>query len=90
MVNNSPKSPDEVEDKKRIPYASVVGSLMYAMVSSRADIAQAVGVLSRFMANPGKPHWDAVKKVLRYLKGMSQYALCYQGNPIRLNRSVSI
>ena len=44
-----------------VPYASLVGSLMYAMVYTRPDIAQAVGVLSRFMANLGRVHWDAVK-----------------------------
>jgi hypothetical protein len=89
-VNDSPKSPDEIEDMKRVPYASAVGSLMYAMVSTRPDIAQAVGVLSRFMANPGKSHWDALKRVLRYLKGTSQYALCYQGNSVPSDRFVSI
>ena len=64
LVNDSPKTPDEIEEMKRVPYASTVGSLMYAMVSTRLDIAQEVGVLSQFMVNPGKSHWDAVKRVL--------------------------
>ena len=42
---------------------------MYAMVSMRLDTAQAIGVLSPFKASPGKPHWDVVKILLRYLKG---------------------
>ena len=63
----------------RVPYASAVGSLMYAMVCTRPDIAHAVGVLSRFMSNPGKEHWTAVKRVFRYLRGTSDYGLCYQG-----------
>jgi hypothetical protein len=42
------------------------------------------------MANPGKSHWDAVKRILRYLKGTLQYALCYQGDSLGSNRSVSI
>ena len=52
-----------------VPYASVVGSLMYDMVCTRPDIAHAVGVVSRYMANPGKEHWEAVKWLLRYLRG---------------------
>ena len=51
-----------------LPYASAVGSLMYAMVCNRPDIAHTVGVVSRYMANPGKEHWEAVKWLLRYLR----------------------
>src|SRR6202034_4029134 len=49
-----PKTQEEEEDMSRVPYASAVGSLMYAMVCTRPDIAHAVGVLSRFMSKPGK------------------------------------
>ena len=73
-VDDCPKSPNEMEDMSRVPYASVVGSLMYAMVCTRLDIAQVVGVLSQFMANPRWVHWDAVKKVFRYLRGTSNYS----------------
>uniref|UniRef100_A0A2N9EJV5 PGG domain-containing protein n=1 Tax=Fagus sylvatica TaxID=28930 RepID=A0A2N9EJV5_FAGSY len=45
--------------------ASAIGSLMYAMVCTRPDIAHAVGVVSRYMSNPGKQHWEAVKWILR-------------------------
>eukprot|EP00253_Pinus_taeda_P014924 PITA_14924 len=51
------------------------------MVCTRPDIAHAVGVLSRFMSKPGKEHWTAVKRVFRYLRGTSDYGLCYQGRP---------
>lgn len=60
-----------------IPYSQAVGSLMYAMVCTRADIAYAVSVVSRFMSNPGKLHWDAVKWVMRYLKGTLDHGLMY-------------
>ena len=63
----------------RVPYASAVGSLMYAMVCTRLDIAHAVGVLSRFMSKPGKEHCKIMKQVFRYLCGTSDYGLCYQG-----------
>ena len=51
----------------RVPYASVVGSLMYAMVCTRPDISQAVSMVSRYMHNLGKNHWLAVKWILQYL-----------------------
>jgi hypothetical protein len=62
-------------------YVSAVGSLMYAMVCTRPNIAHAVGVLSRYMSKPGKEHWTIVKRVFRYLHGTTSYGLCYQGRP---------
>ena len=47
---------DKAEMDKQ-PYASAVGSLMYAMIATRPDIAFAVGVVSRYMSNPSKKHW---------------------------------
>ena len=64
-----------------VPYASAVGSLMYAMVCTRPEIAHAMGVLSRFMSKPWKEHWIAVKRVFSYLRDTSDYGLCYQGRP---------
>eukprot|EP00253_Pinus_taeda_P009429 PITA_09429 len=60
-----PKTQEEEEDMSRVPYASVVSSLMYAMVCTRLDIAHLVGVLSKFMSKPGKEHWTIVKRVFR-------------------------
>eukprot|EP00253_Pinus_taeda_P012373 PITA_12373 len=60
-----PKTQEEEEDMSRVPYASAVGSLMYAMVCTILYIAHAVGVLSRFMSKPGKEHWTAVKQVFQ-------------------------
>eukprot|EP00253_Pinus_taeda_P007769 PITA_07769 len=76
-----PKTQEEEEDMSRVPYASAVGSLMYAMVCTRPDIAHAVGVLTRLMSKPWKEHWTAVQWVFRYLCGTSDYGLCYQGRP---------
>eukprot|EP00253_Pinus_taeda_P020834 PITA_20834 len=56
------------------------GNLMYAMVSTRPEISHAVGVVSRFMANPGKEHWQAVKLVLRYLRGTSDDCIVFNGS----------
>jgi hypothetical protein len=65
----------------KVPYSSTVGSLIYVMVCTRRDIAHAVGVVSRYMKNPGKEHWEAVKWILRYLKGTATHALCFGGTP---------
>jgi hypothetical protein len=64
----------------RVPYSSTVGSLMYAMVCTRPDIAHAVGVVRRYMNNPGKEHWEVVKCILRYLRGTTIHALCFGGS----------
>ena len=60
----------------RVPYASAVGSIMYAMVYTRLDISHAVSVVSRYMDRPGKVHQQAVKWILRYLKG-SNIGMCF-------------
>ena len=65
-----------------VPYASAVGSLMYAMVCTRPNIAHVLGVLSRCMSKPGKEHWTIVKRVFRYLCGTSDYGFFYHGRPI--------
>uniref|UniRef100_A0A2N9ESU1 CCHC-type domain-containing protein n=1 Tax=Fagus sylvatica TaxID=28930 RepID=A0A2N9ESU1_FAGSY len=57
---------------------------MYAMVCTRPDIAHAVGVVSRYMSNPGKQHWEAVKWILRYLKGTLGTSLCFTGADMKL------
>ncbi|KAE8689292.1 putative Retrotransposon protein, Ty3-gypsy subclass [Hibiscus syriacus] len=50
-----------------------------------SNISQAVGVVSRYMANPGKEHWNTVKRILRYIKGTSNVALCYGGSNLLIN-----
>uniref|UniRef100_A0A3Q7HPF2 Reverse transcriptase Ty1/copia-type domain-containing protein n=1 Tax=Solanum lycopersicum TaxID=4081 RepID=A0A3Q7HPF2_SOLLC len=74
------KSEEEKEYMSRVPYASAVGSLMYAMVCTRPDLAHAVSVVSRFMGQPGKEHWQAVKRIFRYLRGTSDVGLIYGGD----------
>ena len=56
-----PTKKEEKEGMTKVPYTSAVGSLMYVMVCTRPDIAHALGVVSRFLENPGKEHWKAVK-----------------------------
>jgi hypothetical protein len=58
-----------------VPYSSIIGSLMYAMVCTRPNISHAVGVVRIYMNNPGKEHWEVVKWILRYLRGTTTHEL---------------
>ncbi|GKD72256.1 hypothetical protein Tco_1330538, partial [Tanacetum coccineum] len=76
----SKQAPNTEASRRRmakVPYASAVGSVMYTMVCTRLDIAHAVGVVSRFMSNPGREHYEAVKWLLCYLKGTSKTTLYF-------------
>jgi hypothetical protein len=74
----SPKSDKERKEMSSYPYASAVGSLMYAMVCTRPDISHAVGTVSRYMHDPGERHWEAVKWILRYIQGSDRVGLLFQ------------
>ena len=50
-----------------IPYASVVGSIMYGQICTRPDISFATRILGRYQSNPRMEYWKSKKKVLRYL-----------------------
>ena len=63
---------------EEIPYASVVGSLMYAQTCTKPDISFAVGMLDRYQSNPGMDHWKAAKKVMRYLQGTKDFMLTFR------------
>jgi hypothetical protein len=63
---------------KVVSYASAVGSLMYAQVCTRSDLAFVTGMLDRYQKNPVKPHWDGAKKALRYLQDTKGLMLTYE------------
>ena len=65
------------------PYASAVGSLMYAMLCTRPDICYAVGVVSRYQSDPGVEHWTTVKHILKYLKRTRDYMLVYSSGSLK-------
>ena len=77
-----PKIPQEEEDMRRIPYASTIGSLMYAMLCTRPNICYAVGIVNRYQSNPGMGHWIAVKHILKYLMRIRDYMLVYSGGDL--------
>ena len=77
------QSPTSAEDRERMsktPYASAIGSLMYAMLCTRPDIAYAVSLTSRYQSDPGVDHWTAVKNILKYLRRTKDMVLSYGGD----------
>ncbi|KAL0303421.1 UNVERIFIED_CONTAM: Retrovirus-related Pol polyprotein from transposon TNT 1-94 [Sesamum radiatum] len=78
------KTEEEKKCMTKIPYASVVRSLMYAMMCTRPDLYYTVGMVSWYQSNSGPDHWVAIKRILRYLKGTSDLGLCYHGGSPRL------
>ena len=71
------KTPEEIQHLKKIPYQNAIGSLMYLLQATRPGIAYAVNFLSRFNTSYNLPHWEAVKNLLRYIKGTSQLGLTF-------------
>ena len=80
----SPKTPEEIRKMSNVPYSTAIGSLMYTMMYTRPDICYVVGMVSRYQANPSIMYWKAVKRIHKYLKGTSDYSLCYQGKELCL------
>ena len=73
-----PKNQLEFDEMKGIPYASAVGSLMYAQVYTHPDLAFSTGIFGRYQKNPRKVHWVGVKKVLCYCQGTKDVMLTYR------------
>ncbi|KAA0025897.1 gag/pol protein [Cucumis melo var. makuwa] len=73
---------------RKIPYASTVGSLMYAMLCTRPDICFSVGMVSRYQSNPGHDHWTTVKNILKYLRRTKDYMLVYGTKDLILTRYI--
>ena len=78
--DDCPTTDEGKADMANVPYASLIGALMYVAIGTRPDIAFAVGALSHFLSNPGRCHWSEVKHVLSYLKGTSSYAIRYHSD----------
>ena len=71
---------EDVQRMSRISYASATGSLMYAMLCTRPDIALTVSVISRYQLNPGEEHWIAMKNILKYLRRTKDLFLIFIGD----------
>ena len=74
------QSPTTTEDRQKmsvIPYASAIGSIMYAMLCTRPNVNLVVSLVGRYQSNPGVGHWTAVKNILKYLKRTKDMFLVY-------------
>ena len=78
-VSQCPKTREERTKMDGIPYASAIGSIMYAKLCTRPDIAYALSMTSRFQKDPGEDHWTAVKNILKYLRRTKDLILVYGG-----------
>ena len=65
---------------KVIPYASSIGSIMYAMMCTRPDVCLAISLAGRYQSNPRVDHWTTVKNILKYLKSTKDMFLIYAGD----------
>nr|GEU83310.1 hypothetical protein [Tanacetum cinerariifolium] len=73
-------TPAELKRMQNVPYASAVGSIMYALRCTRPDVAFAQNVKGQFQQNPGDLHWTTVKNILKYLKNTKDMFLVYGGD----------
>ena len=73
-----------MEQIAKVPYTSDIGSLMYATLCTRLDIAYAISVTSRFQSNPGMKHWIAIKAIFKYLRRTKDLVLTYGGGDLQI------
>jgi hypothetical protein len=76
-AHTEPLSKKESDFMKKVPYRSLVGSLLYAAICTRPDIAFSVIQNAKFSDNPSLVHFTAAKRILRYLKGTKNYGITY-------------
>lgn len=76
-IDQCPKTETDRDQMSNVPYRKCLGMLMWANVATRPEISFAVSRLAQFSENPGPEHWEAVKRVFRYLKGTKNFVLTY-------------
>ena len=74
-----PNTLEERANMDRIPYASMIGSIMYVMLYTRPDIALALSVISKYQANPALEHQKVIKYIIKYLRRTNDLLLVYGG-----------
>ena len=77
---SSASYPEFSEDATNIPYREAVGSLIYLAQATRPDITYAVSVTSKYLEKPKIFHWNAVKRIFKYLHGTEDYGIIFESN----------
>ena len=75
-----PTTAEDREKMKVIPYASAVGSIMYAKLCTRPDVCLVISIARRYQSNPEVEHWTTIKNILKYLKRTKDMFLIYGGD----------
>jgi hypothetical protein len=74
-----PLEPDEQERMGVVPYASAIGSIMYAMLCTCPNVSYALSATSRYQSNYGGAHWIIVKNIVKYLRRIKEVFLVFGG-----------
>jgi hypothetical protein len=74
-----PSTTDELDRMSKVAYASAIGSIMYAMISTCPDVSFALSATSRYQFDPGESHWTTVKNILKYFRRTKDVFLVYRG-----------
>ena len=80
-----PKTNEERIRMNGIPYASAIGSIMYAMLCTRPDVLYALTTTNIYQSNLGEGHWIAVKNILKYLRRTKEKFLIFGGHELEIN-----
>ena len=83
-LDQCPKTYEKKECMSTMPYAKAIGNLMYVMLCTRPDICFTVGMVSHYQSNPSPVHWAVVKRIFRYFRGTTNFALCFHKGDLRL------
>ena len=78
LSDQYPKNDLEQKDMQKFPYATTVGSFMYAQVYTHPDTAYIIRMVGRYLSNPGMDHWKATKRVMQYLQRTKDYMVIYR------------
>ena len=74
--------PNTGECVNKQKFQSAIGSLNYAVLATRPDLAAALNSVNSYMQNPGYTHWQAVNRIFRYIKGTLNYGLVFDASKI--------
>jgi hypothetical protein len=84
-VTQGPATENEKSVMSNISYSSAIGSIMYAMLSTRHDVTLALSLTSRYQSNLGMSHWSAVKNILKFLRRIKDMVLVYGESSTKLD-----